>query len=350
MANHVAVNLKTGESPPVAMDLVARLIAQLRGQFYLGQLRRGDRLPPVRQLARDLRVATSTALEIYRKLGDRGIVASRERSGMFFESAGLEQYRSSAQSGLLQLLGGTSRKLKLQGVDVERFTRLLLRFTGRDARTDFKFACVTCRESYELLMSDLRAHIGFNLPIVHISPECAPNHSLRRLLASDRSIRCILTTFLQSSTVFDLATALNLPMIMVKLDPSISELFTRSDEGRRYIVTRDRDCAESLRRVACSLFSPRQEGACLTALDDEECARCERRSGRAPSHLSIAALNEPERLSEIDRDASVVYAPVTAFTQVQARYGSAKTVVLFAGRLSQDSAEDILFQYVLADS
>ena len=58
---------------------------QLRRQFALyietGQLRPDDRMPPVRQLARDLGLAAGTVARTYRELETAGLVSSRRGAG-----------------------------------------------------------------------------------------------------------------------------------------------------------------------------------------------------------------------------------------------------------------------------
>jgi DNA-binding transcriptional regulator YhcF (GntR family) len=346
MASHVDIRLPEPGSRPLVRELAPRLMAQLRAQYYLGELRRGDRLPAIRQLARDLHVTPTTSLEIYKNLEDNGLVASRQRSGVFFEGVGHEPDRLPSEIALAQLLLGTTRKLKLQRADVSRFEQLLRWYTGAEIRPDYAFACCTCRESYETMTAELRRELGFNLPIRHISLDRETNGDVRQALAGDRTIRCILTTFLASSKAFELARSLDLQVILIRLEPTIHEFFANPSDGRRYLVTRDRDCAEALRRVACSLFSEGKNGDCVTALNEEECARCERRTGRAPKHLCIAALEEVERLHEIDRDATVVHTPFTALKQVQARYHATKTVSPLPFRMSRDTVDDMLFEYV----
>jgi GntR family transcriptional regulator len=58
---------------------------QLRGQLTdlirLGQLRAGDRLPPVRQLAADLGLAVGTVARAYQELERTGLARSRRGAG-----------------------------------------------------------------------------------------------------------------------------------------------------------------------------------------------------------------------------------------------------------------------------
>lgn len=54
---------------------------QLRGLIASGRLLSGERLPSVRQLASDLRIAPGTVAKAYRRLEAEGFVVSRTGSG-----------------------------------------------------------------------------------------------------------------------------------------------------------------------------------------------------------------------------------------------------------------------------
>ena len=58
-----------------------QLRRQLALQVETGQLRPDERLPPVRQLARDLGLATGTVARAYRELEAAGLVSSRRGAG-----------------------------------------------------------------------------------------------------------------------------------------------------------------------------------------------------------------------------------------------------------------------------
>jgi DNA-binding transcriptional regulator YhcF (GntR family) len=63
--------------PPFAQIRDAREMA-----VSAGALVPGDPLPPVRQLAGDLRVAAGTVQRAYRLLGEAGVVEARSRRGV----------------------------------------------------------------------------------------------------------------------------------------------------------------------------------------------------------------------------------------------------------------------------
>ncbi|MEA2002380.1 MAG: aminotransferase class I/II-fold pyridoxal phosphate-dependent enzyme [Actinomycetota bacterium] len=61
----------------------AELAADIERRVTDSILQPGDRLPPVRVLAAELRLAPNTVAAAYRRLGERGIVVGRGRSGTF---------------------------------------------------------------------------------------------------------------------------------------------------------------------------------------------------------------------------------------------------------------------------
>ncbi|MFC9919794.1 GntR family transcriptional regulator [Agromyces binzhouensis] len=77
----VAIDL-SGASPP--SDQIA---GQLRAQIMTGRLAPGERLPTVRQLARDLGVATGTVAKAYRLLETEGLVHARARAGTIINAS-----------------------------------------------------------------------------------------------------------------------------------------------------------------------------------------------------------------------------------------------------------------------
>lgn len=54
---------------------------QVRAIILSGSLGTGEKLPPVRQLARDLGVATGTVAKVYKQLEQEGLVVSRAGAG-----------------------------------------------------------------------------------------------------------------------------------------------------------------------------------------------------------------------------------------------------------------------------
>jgi DNA-binding transcriptional MocR family regulator len=68
---------------PPALTLYAQVADTLAREIRAGLYRPGDRIPSVREAARRLCMSTSTVLEAYGRLLDRGLIESRPQSGFY---------------------------------------------------------------------------------------------------------------------------------------------------------------------------------------------------------------------------------------------------------------------------
>ena len=102
--------------PTPPYEQLRRQLADLIGS---GVLTPGDRLPPVRQLAADLGLATGTVARTYRELENDGVVVTEGRRGTFVAaadappevSAAAEEYALAARRGG-QSLAAATRELE----------------------------------------------------------------------------------------------------------------------------------------------------------------------------------------------------------------------------------------------
>ncbi|NER79450.1 MAG: winged helix-turn-helix transcriptional regulator, partial [Leptolyngbya sp. SIO1D8] len=71
--------------------LYEQVAGRLQGLITEGTLKPGDRLPSVRKLREQLSVSTSTVLEAYRLLEDRGLIMARPQSGYYVKQTALNR-------------------------------------------------------------------------------------------------------------------------------------------------------------------------------------------------------------------------------------------------------------------
>ncbi len=86
-------------------DLSGEIYRQVRRAIVHRRLRPGDRLPPSRELARELAVARGTVTAAYERLAAEGFVAFRQGAGTFVGELGAQAERDSSahrSSGVLQ--------------------------------------------------------------------------------------------------------------------------------------------------------------------------------------------------------------------------------------------------------
>jgi DNA-binding transcriptional regulator YhcF (GntR family) len=77
--------------PRVSTPPYEQIRAQIAAQIERDDLRAGDRLPTVRRLAQDLRIAVNTVARAYRELESAGLIETRGRAGSFITGSGVEQ-------------------------------------------------------------------------------------------------------------------------------------------------------------------------------------------------------------------------------------------------------------------
>ena len=93
----VFVRIETSSGMPIARQIAD----QVRTQCASGTLRPGDRLPSVRQLAKDLAVNQNTILRVYERLTAEGLLDRRHGDGTFVADS-LPPGRLKVQRELLQ--------------------------------------------------------------------------------------------------------------------------------------------------------------------------------------------------------------------------------------------------------
>jgi len=323
----------------------AWLAAQLHAALYLGRLAPGDRLPSVRQLAKRLRVSPTTALDLYHRLEAEGVVEARERSGMFLRAPfGVEPVPRVA--AVFHAVAATARRLELQGLSPDAFASLLLSYTGRQTRSGFQFGFLGCEEALELVHLQMTRRLKFRLPIVAI-PQSLPASAIATLVARNGAIRALVATFLSSKVAAELARASSLPVVMLRLTADAARFFEAP--GPRFLIVRDRDCADFLRRLLCRLTVRRgAPEVCIAALADDACRTCDRYGDRGEPSLVVAAIDERERLAAAERETDTFYAPPTAFDLVSARYGPTHRVLPMPMEVASQTVDDLLFHYLFA--
>jgi GntR family transcriptional regulator len=87
--------------PSSGMPIIRQIADQIRRHCASGTLCPGDRLPSVRQLAKDLAVNQNTVLRVYEKLTAEGLLERRQGDGTYVADS-LPPGRLKAQRELLQ--------------------------------------------------------------------------------------------------------------------------------------------------------------------------------------------------------------------------------------------------------
>ncbi|ARF76022.1 GntR family transcriptional regulator [Streptomyces sp. NPDC012600] len=123
------LNSRSGLSP------YQQLVQQVRHALRLGLLKEGDRLPTVKDVARQMAVNPNTVLKAYRELEHDGLVAARPGVGTFVTRT-LADSTLAAHGPLRKDLQRWLTKARLAGLDDESiealFTNTFRSASGED--------------------------------------------------------------------------------------------------------------------------------------------------------------------------------------------------------------------------
>ncbi|MFN7036266.1 MAG: GntR family transcriptional regulator [Bellilinea sp.] len=73
--------------------ITTQIVEQIQNRVLSGELKPGDQLPTVRQLATDLRVNFNTVARAYRILDSMGLISTQQGRGTYIWSAGQAENR-----------------------------------------------------------------------------------------------------------------------------------------------------------------------------------------------------------------------------------------------------------------
>ena len=90
--------------PLAAEPLFEQVVAQVKGAVARGDLKPGDKLPSVRELARELRINPNTVARAYRELEGSGVIATRRGAGCFVKEGASALKHSERKRRLAELL------------------------------------------------------------------------------------------------------------------------------------------------------------------------------------------------------------------------------------------------------
>ncbi len=115
------ISVDVGDPTP-PYEQVRRQVLQL---VLSGQLRAGDRLPPLRQLAGDLGLAVGTVARAYAELEDAGVLESRRGAGTKV-APGVESDPGRALENLARAYLARATELGVPAAEAAQAVRLLV--------------------------------------------------------------------------------------------------------------------------------------------------------------------------------------------------------------------------------
>ncbi|RLC85579.1 MAG: GntR family transcriptional regulator [Chloroflexi bacterium] len=96
--------MKLHIEPESKVPIYIQVEEQVRSLIAAGQLRPGEQLPTIRELAADLRVNYNTIARIYRDLDRDGLISTQRGQGTFVAGVPNEEQMARARQGKLQAI------------------------------------------------------------------------------------------------------------------------------------------------------------------------------------------------------------------------------------------------------
>jgi GntR family transcriptional regulator len=97
-----------------------QIVEQVQQMIAQGELKKGDQLPTVRQLATDLRVNFNTVARAYRLLDEAGLISTQQGRGTYiWEAPADEAMQQLRQMGLRELLQHVFAEAERMGYSIE---------------------------------------------------------------------------------------------------------------------------------------------------------------------------------------------------------------------------------------
>ncbi|CAN5840917.1 hypothetical protein BH23GEM9_BH23GEM9_03580 [soil metagenome] len=215
-------------------ELAARLRTLLRGELHVGRLRGGDRLPSIRELARQHGVDHRMVANVCRRLAGEGLVEVRERAGVFVGRAAQAPPLSGAEGWIgTMLCEARARHISLP--DLAAFmTRLC----------EGRIRCAVLDETDDHLVAFEEELRAFGLTVVPCkvrqrgtAGRLAERERLTRLL---ERVDLAVTTSFHAADLKDLTDGAGIPLVEVSVaDRFGEELRKRLSRGKLTVVVAD---------------------------------------------------------------------------------------------------------------
>lgn len=197
------------------------------GQMHVGRLRRGDPLPSVRAVSREMGIDHRRVATAYRVLEEEGLVEIRPGSGVYLTG---DARAGSPASETVRWLGDTLMEGWSRGVPRGDVAALV----DRCARTTVRCACVESNEDYMVAVAaELHADFGLTVEPLLVDPAASVSAiSAQRLAAAD----LVVTTTFHAAPVRTAARRMRKPVVILRPNPEFSAEVGRRLAGREVTV------------------------------------------------------------------------------------------------------------------
>jgi DNA-binding transcriptional regulator YhcF (GntR family) len=224
-------------------ELIEFLRDRVVGGLHRGTLRGGDRLPGVRETAREMGVNARTVAKAFRELETEGLVEVRGRSGVYVARQQLRdgQMLPETMRWMAEVVVETWRRM----IHIPEFPDFARRCT---AAVQVRCALVeSVEDAVTAYSTELGSGLGFD--VYPVSLDLPQTQSSGERLTEDlRDADLIVTTSFYARAVREAAERLGKRMVMLTTHPEFeAEIRRRLEEGRLTVVAVDPRFGERIR-------------------------------------------------------------------------------------------------------
>lgn len=252
--------------------LFGQAYLQLLTALHMGQVRAGDRLPSVRQVARRSGLNVKTVLAIYQRLQSEGYVTLRAGSGAYvsdIDEANLEQAFSLTIFRMIK--SGLTEAGRL-GVAPGEYARLVRGFVGRARIRKARVAVVECNEEQiGLFAHEITERTGINVcPLLLARLESQDRRALAALSRADY----VATTHFHFRRVKTFTERYGKRLLQLRLNPAfVPAIVAAARLGTVLMLVSDADYFPAFRRSLTQIGTPPAVVARIAAADHSDLER-----------------------------------------------------------------------------
>lgn len=112
--------------------IYAQIVSQIKTMIMNGELKEGDALPSMRNLAMQMRISVITTKRAYEELERDGFIESFTGKGSFVKAQNAELFREEQLRGIEALLSEAAEIGRRCGVSLQELTEILQMMYGGD--------------------------------------------------------------------------------------------------------------------------------------------------------------------------------------------------------------------------
>ncbi len=269
-------------------QVIERLRDRIVTALHVGRVRPGDRLPGVREVARDVGANPRTVAKAYRRLEAEGLVEVRGRSGVY--AARQDHWGGGLLAETGRWLGGVLLEAWKRNIPIPDLADLIRRCTERGA---LRAACIDeTEDERRAVCAELEEAFGLRCSAFAAADLPADPTDARTLPRAVRQADLIVTSPYVARAARPFAEALDTPMVVISLHSDrVVPLARRVADGALAVVCVDEAFGDKVRSRYPEPLRPRVR---VILADDKE-GLAELRTTETPVHVTRAAR---ERLGE----------------------------------------------------